>query len=165
MLQSLVCISGRRHARTPLPLTQLRLRVLEPRPQVTEHRLHDDHSSHSPCTANTHGHTRTKTTGEMRNEERTGRSGVSQRRQENDRNMRSSTFLQRKHSGDRNHPPWWKMHKKMKRYLHVTVWKKMEVRGMDIPAFGLMQICSLSNDKEMNVVGLRLKILVLSVII
>lgn len=36
---------------------------------------------------------------------------------------------------------------------------------MDIPAFGLMQICSLSNDKEMNVVGLRLKILVLSVII
>lgn len=54
---------------------------------------------------------------------------------------------------------------KMKRYLHVTVWKKMEVIGMDILAFGLMQICSLINDKEMNVVSLLLKILVSSVII
>lgn len=54
---------------------------------------------------------------------------------------------------------------KMKPYLHVTVWKKMEVIGMDIPAVGLMQICGLSNDKNMNVVSLLLKILVLSVII
>lgn len=54
---------------------------------------------------------------------------------------------------------------KMKQYLHVTVWKKMEVIGMGILAFELMQICSLSNDKEMNVVSLLSKIFVLSVII
>lgn len=54
---------------------------------------------------------------------------------------------------------------KMKWYLHVTVWKKMEVIGMDILAFGLVQICSLSHDKEMNVVSLLLKILVLSVVL
>lgn len=54
---------------------------------------------------------------------------------------------------------------KMKRYLHVTVWKKMEVIRMDIPAFGRMQICSLNDDKDMNAVSLLLKILVLSVII
>lgn len=57
MLQSLVCTSGRPQARSPPPPSHFLVRVLEPRPQVTEHRLHDDHSSHSPCTANTHRHT------------------------------------------------------------------------------------------------------------
>lgn len=52
---------------TPAPFTQLLVLVLEPRPQVTEHRLHDDHSSHSPCTANTHKHTHKHNMG-MRNE-------------------------------------------------------------------------------------------------
>lgn len=53
MLQSLVCISGRPQVKAPPPFTHFLVRVLEPRPQVTEHRLHNDHSSHSPCTTNT----------------------------------------------------------------------------------------------------------------
>lgn len=56
MLQSLVWTSGRLQARAPPPFTHFLVRVLEPLPQVTEHRLHDDHSSQSPCTANTGGY-------------------------------------------------------------------------------------------------------------
>lgn len=61
-------MSGCPQATAPPPFTHFLVRVLEPRPQVTEHRLHDDHSSHSPCTAApTNTRTNTHNMG-MRNE-------------------------------------------------------------------------------------------------
>lgn len=73
MLQSLVWMSGCPQATTPPSFTHFLVRVLVPRPQVTEHRLHDDHSSHSPCTANAHRRTRTT---RMRNEGSEGGEGT-----------------------------------------------------------------------------------------
>lgn len=53
MLQSLLWVSGPSHALPPCwGGVHIRVRVRWPRPQVKEQRLHGDHSSHTPCTAN-----------------------------------------------------------------------------------------------------------------
>lgn len=138
MLQSLVCISGRPQARTPPPFTHFLVRVLEPRPQVTEHRLHDDHSSHRPCTANTHKHTH-KHNMEMRHEGDKEGGGASHCKQlENERNTRSSMSLKAFLNGNtwrrwfpdlhKNIPAKGKEALKMRLHLHLSIWKKMDVR-------------------------------------
>lgn len=54
MLQSLVCVSGPSQARPPCwGGAHILVLVRWPRPHVNEHRLHGDHSSHTPCTAGT----------------------------------------------------------------------------------------------------------------
>ena len=68
MLHSLLWLSGAPQASAPPPLTHFLLRVLEPRPHVTEHRLHDDHSSHSSCAETPTGGTCSQW--EMKNERR-----------------------------------------------------------------------------------------------
>lgn len=51
MLQNLVCFSGPSQGSPPnCGGVQVRVRDLKPRPQVDEHKLHGDHSSHAPCT-------------------------------------------------------------------------------------------------------------------
>lgn len=53
MLQSLLWVSGPSHALPPCwGGVHIRVRVRWPLPQVKEQRLHGDHSSHTPCTAN-----------------------------------------------------------------------------------------------------------------
>lgn len=54
MLQSLVWVSGPSHALPPCwGGEHILVLVRCPRPHVNEHRLHGDHSSHTPCTAGT----------------------------------------------------------------------------------------------------------------
>lgn len=54
MLQSLVWVSGPSQARPPCwGGAHILVLVRWPRPHVKEHRLHGDHSSHTPCTAGT----------------------------------------------------------------------------------------------------------------
>lgn len=54
MLQSLVWVSGPSQARPPCwGGAHILVLVRWPRPHVNEHRLHGDHSSHTPCTAGT----------------------------------------------------------------------------------------------------------------